>query len=129
MDRETKILFNAECPVCNYEISHYAAYSDRNALPLRFEDLNQTDLDAWGMTADQAAQRLYVLKDGTLYDGIPAFLVLWADMPRYRWLGRIVSLPVIRQICTALYDLVVAPVIYRWHKRRKARFRAAAETR
>jgi len=121
MSEPTKILFNAECPVCNFEISHYASYARAQALPLRFEDLNATDLDAWNLTADQAARRLYVLKDGRLYDGIPAFLELWADMPRYRLLGRIVSLPVIRQVATGLYDYVLAPIIYNWHKRRKAK--------
>lgn len=129
MSENTKILYNAECPVCNFEISHYADYSKKEALPLKFEDLNQADLAPWGLTTDQAAQRLYVSKDGALYDGIPAFLVLWADMPRYRWLGKLVSLPVIRQIMTFLYDHALAPIIYNWHKRRKAKLRNAQENR
>jgi len=59
-----------------------------------------------------------VLHEGALTSGIPAFLVLWAQMPRYRLLGRIVGLPGIRQIASAAYDHVLAPVIYRWHLRR-----------
>ena len=70
------------------------------------------------MDADTAARRLYVLHDGVLTSGISAFLVLWAQMPRYRLLGRIVGLPGIRQIASAAYDHVLAPVIYRWHLRR-----------
>lgn len=126
MSDDAKILYNAECPVCNFEISHYAEYSRTKALPLVFEDLNTADLAPWGLTRDQAAQRLYVLKDGVLYDGIPAFLVLWADMPRYRWLGKIVRLPGIKQVVTLAYDRALAPLIYNWHKRRKAS--EAAET-
>jgi hypothetical protein len=59
-----------------------------------------------------------VLHDRVLTSGIPAFLVLWAQMPRYHLLVRIVGLQGIRQIADAAYDHVLAPVIYRWHLRR-----------
>lgn len=120
---ETKVLYNAECPVCRYEIHHYRDYADDNGLPLRFDDLNVCALDRWGVSADQAARRLHVLHKGELFSGIPAFLVLWAEMPRYRWLGRVVGLPGVRQIASLGYDWVLAPVIYRWHllrQRKKA---------
>lgn len=115
---KTSVLYNANCPVCNFEIGHYARYADRAGLPIRFDDLNTDACDQWGLDADTAARRLYVLHDGVLTSGIPAFLVLWAQMPRYRLLGRIVGLPGIRQIASAAYDYVMAPVIYRWHLRR-----------
>lgn len=120
---QTRVLYNAECPVCSFEIGHYARYAEGRALPLRFDDLNTADLARWGLDADQAARRLHVLKDGALLSGIPAFLVLWAEMPRYRWLGRIVGLPVVREVAEFAYDRVLAPVIYRWHRARMARKR------
>ena len=115
---KTSVLYNANCPVCNFEIQHYAQYADANDLPIRFDDLNSEARAQWGLDADTAARRLYVLHDDTLTSGIPAFLVLWAQMPKYRWLGRIVGLPGIKQVACALYDFVLAPVIYRWHLRR-----------
>ena len=118
---DTRVLFNANCPVCNFEISHYARYADWSGLPIRFDDLNTEARDQWGLDADTAARRLYVLHDGVLTSGIPAFLVLWAQMPRYRLLGRVVGLPGIKQIAIATYDHVLAPVIYRWHLRRVKR--------
>jgi predicted DCC family thiol-disulfide oxidoreductase YuxK len=114
----TSVLYNANCPVCNFEISHYARYADENSLPIRFDDLNSEALVQWGLDADTAARRLYVLHRGTLTSGIPAFLVLWAQMPKYKWLARTVDLPGIRQVASFVYDFVLAPVIYRWHLRR-----------
>jgi len=105
--------------VCSFEINHYATYSQKQALPIRFEDLNEGELGDWGLTADQAARRLYVMKDGAMVSGIPAFLLLWQDMPRYRILARVVGLPGIRHAASILYDYVLAPLIYRWHKRRQ----------
>ncbi len=116
---KTTVLYNADCPVCNFEISHYAAYADKNALPIRFDDLNSDALTQWDLTADQAARRLYVIHNGDLTSGIEAFLVLWAQMPRYRLLGRIIGLPVIKQLASLTYDNVLAPLIYRWHLRRQ----------
>jgi len=118
---DTRVLYNANCPVCNFEIGHYARYAGNAGLPIRFDDLNTEARTQWGLDADTAARRLYVLHDGALTSGIPAFLVLWAQMPRYRFLGRIVGLPGIRQIAILTYDHVLAPVIYRWHLRRVRR--------
>jgi len=120
MEKSTKtsVLYNANCPVCNFKIGHYARYADKAGLPIRFDDLNTDARNQWGLDADTAARRLYVLHDGVMTSGIPAFLVLWAQMPRYRSLGRIVGLPGIRQIAGAAYDYALAPLIYRWHLRR-----------
>ncbi|MGO4910544.1 thiol-disulfide oxidoreductase DCC family protein [Pseudorhodobacter sp. W20_MBD10_FR17] len=123
---KTSVLYNASCPVCNFEIRHYAQYADHNGLPIRFDDLNSDARGQWGLDADTAARRLYVLHEGRLTSGIPAFLVLWAQMPRYSWLARVIGLPGIRHIASAVYDYVLAPVIYRWHLRRLRKQSAAA---
>lgn len=125
---ETRVLYNDACPVCRTEIRHYARYAAEAALPLRFEDLNTDDLRDWGLTPDAAARRLHVLTDGQILSGIDGFLVLWAQMPRYRWLGRIVGLPGIRQTAAMAYDYVLAPLIYRWHLRQQGRLSAGARS-
>jgi predicted DCC family thiol-disulfide oxidoreductase YuxK len=117
----TSVLYNADCPVCSFEIGHYARYCGDRGLPVRFDDLNSAARERWGIDADTAARRLYVLHQGELTSGIPAFLVLWAQMPRYRWLALVVGLPGIRQVASLSYDHVLAPVIYRWHLRRQRR--------
>ena len=120
----TSVLYNANCPVCNFEIRQYVQYVQyvhRNSLPIRFDDLNSDalghSLGQWGLDSDTAARRLYVLHEGRLTSGIPVFLALWAQMPRYRWLAQTVGLPGIRHIASVVYDYILAPVIYRWHLR------------
>ncbi len=116
---DTKVLYNADCPVCNFEIKHYADYAQKSELPIRFDDLNSDALSDWDLTADRAARRLYVVHEGELTSGIPAFLILWDQMPKYRWLGRVIGLPGIKQIASLAYDYALAPLIYRWHLRRQ----------
>ncbi|MFP4238219.1 thiol-disulfide oxidoreductase DCC family protein [Rhodosalinus sp.] len=125
-DDDIRVLYNGECPICSAEIGHYKGYAERKRLPIRFDDLNGPARRDWGMTEDRAARRLYVRKDGEVHGGIDGFLLLWRAMPRYRWLARIVGLPGLRPLAALTYDKVLAPLIYRWHLRRKARARARA---
>jgi predicted DCC family thiol-disulfide oxidoreductase YuxK len=121
----TAVPFNASCPVCGFEIGHCARYCRDAGLPIRFDDLNTDARAAWGIDADRAARRLYVVDKGQLTSGIPAFRVLWARMPRDRWLARVVGLPGVRQIAAVACDVVLAPAICRSHRRR-LRCRSAA---
>jgi len=117
-DPVTSVLYNSQCPVCSVEVGHYARYAGEAGLPIRFDDLNTDARDRWGLGFDTAARSLYVQHDGVLISGVPAFLVLWSQMPRYRLLGQIVGLPGIKQIASAAYDHVFAPALYRRHRRR-----------
>jgi predicted DCC family thiol-disulfide oxidoreductase YuxK len=119
-ETDTAVLYNASCPVCRFEIDHYAGYAGREALPIRFEDLNRTDLARWGLTRDQAARRLYVRRGDVLLSGIPAFIALWKEMPKYRWLARIVSTPGVHWCACVAYDRVIAPILYHWQRVRYA---------
>ena len=121
MTDTTRVLYNETCPVCRTEIHHYRDYAQAQDLPIAFDDLNTDDLAVWGLTQDDAAKRLHVLHQGKIVAGIPGFILLWQEMPRYRWLARIVDLPGIRQVASVIYDYALAPAIYAWHKRRLAR--------
>lgn len=117
----TRALYNGDCPVCNTEMCHYADYSKDKALPIAFDDLNRVDLEAWGVTEDEAARLLHVIHDGQLHVGFDAFLVLWAQMPRYRVLARIARVPGLYHLLDWGYEHVVARIIYNRHLRRRAR--------
>lgn len=120
MSKETEVLYNAACPVCRREIEHYEKISTRDALPIRYDDLGDAaTLSRWGIDAEAAARRLHVRKDGQTYAGIPAFLVLWRDIPQWRWLARLVALPGVHWVANNVYDHVLAPALYRWHVMRQ----------
>jgi predicted DCC family thiol-disulfide oxidoreductase YuxK len=122
MNDETEVLYNAACPVCRREIEHYEKLSTRAALPIRYDDLGDAALLArWGIEAEAAAERLHVRKGGQTYAGIPAFLVLWREIPQTRWLARIVALPGVHWIACKVYDYILAPLLFRWHQARQRR--------
>lgn len=118
-DEDTRILYNDTCPLCRFEIDHYRAAARRDAAPLRFDRLEEAA--SWGLTADQAARRLHVLKDGQLLSGLDAFRAIWSSLPRWRWVARVTGLPVINPLVALLYNRVAAPLLYRAHLRRQRR--------
>lgn len=119
---KTDILYNGACPVCSREINHYARLSRAQALPLRYDDLNDAEvLRNWGVSAEAAARRLHVRKDGEIHVGVPAFIVLWGSLPRYRWLAKLVNLPGVNRVACRIYDSILAPLLYRRHVKRQAR--------
>jgi len=120
-DQTTDVIFNGSCPICSREIASYARYSQRKALPIRYTDLGDIDVSQYGLTPDTAAKRLHVIQDGVMISGLPAFAALWAQMPRFSWLARLVRAPIVRPIAEWVYDHVLAPVLYGMHKRRQRR--------
>lgn len=124
MTQQTTVIYNARCPICSREIESYRRYAAKRDLPIRFQDLGTADLAALGLTPTDAAKRLHVIQNDRLLAGVPAFAALWEAMPRFRWLGRFVRLPVIRQAARGLYEGVLAPVLYEMHRRRVRRARA-----
>ena len=122
MTNTTEVLYNASCPLCHREIGHYAKLSEKSALPIRYDDLDDPDkLAAWNITAEDAAKRLHVRKDGQIYGGLPAFIVLWQEIPQTKWLARLFGLPGVHQFGACVYDHVLAPLLYRWHQFRHRR--------
>lgn len=118
---ETTVIYNARCPICSREVEGYRAYADSRALPLRFADLHGEDLPALGLTPDAAARRLHVVRGDTVLAGLPAFVALWEEMPRFRWLAMFVSLPLVRPLAATVYERILAPSLYALHRRRVAR--------
>lgn len=122
MSEKTEVLYNASCPICSREVDHYAKLSAAQALPIRYDDCTDPSLlREWGITAEEAAKRFHVRKGGQTYAGIPAFIVLWQDIPQTRWLAKLISLPGVYWLANKGYDHIAAPALYRLHQRRLTR--------
>lgn len=116
MSQPTRVLYNDTCPVCRFEIDGYRRLAVKNQLPIRFDALDRAA--DWGLTPEDAARRLHVWHEGKVVSGMPAFRLLWAQMPRWRWAARITALPLIAPASERIYDHVLAPWLYRAHLRR-----------
>jgi predicted DCC family thiol-disulfide oxidoreductase YuxK len=115
------VLYNDKCPVCSFEIEHYRSLCSKRGIGLEFEKISVEGpvLMASHLTAEDAKKRLHLLTtDGRLLIGVEAFLALWAEMPGYRVLGRVVSMPGIYHLASLFYDRAIAPALFWLDSRR-----------
>ncbi|MQX36684.1 thiol-disulfide oxidoreductase DCC family protein [Roseospira navarrensis] len=118
--------YNGSCPICRTEIEHYQGVDDRNDVGLGWHDVSQGSggLAIFGIEGEAATRRLYAIDGkGRLHAGVDAFIQVWQRLPGYRWLGRLVALPGIRQIAGGIYEGVLAPLLFRWNRWRRHRSR------
>lgn len=92
-DADVAIYFDGSCPLCSFEISHYAR--QRGADKFVFIDASdlQTSMDA-RLGRGDAMKRFHVrAADGRLLSGAEAFVAVWDVLPGWRWAARIARLP------------------------------------
>lgn len=91
-DTAVTTFYDGGCPLCSKEIAHYRRL-DR-AGRVNWVDITRDAeaLDAVGLDQATAMRRLHVRDaDGRLVQGVPAFVAIWRQLPRYRLLARVVS--------------------------------------
>ena len=121
MTKKPIVFYNGACPICSKEIEHYRHLDHSGEQALAFTDISAADhgLSKLPLSQDEAKRRLHVLDaDGRLLSGIPAFAMIWAHLPRYRWLSSLTRLPVLRSLLPWLYE-PIAFGLYNLDKRRR----------
>ena len=102
MNNNGKVLFNEKCGICNFEIQHYKKRST-----LEFSDCSQMD--------DKYLKKLHVIfADGKELAGVDAFIYVWNKTDGYEWLGKIIALPLIKQVAVVLYSILAFFLYWRF---------------
>ena len=87
------VFYDGGCPLCRREIAHYRRIDSAERLSW-VDAVNKPEtLAEHGLTLERAMAELHVLDgDGRWQRGVDAFLVIWQQLPAYRWLAKLVSL-------------------------------------
>ena len=97
-----KVLFNEKCSVCNFEIQHYKKRSD-----LEFTDCSEM--------SDKYLKALHVkFENGKELAGVAAFIYVWNNTKGYKWLAKIISLPIINQLSKIAYAFIARLLFWRF---------------
>jgi len=100
-----KVYFNNSCKICKAEIDIYKKEKiDR----INWIDITNNNIAKIETKKDykQLLRRLHVEKDGQIFSGAKAFLLVWKNIPKYRVLYSIFSLPIIFQIFSLIYEII-----------------------
>lgn len=116
--------YNGDCPVCSREIGHYRRVADRRPAALEWRDLasDPEALARYGVTPEDARRRLHVIDEaGRVRSGVDAFVAVWRNLPGYRHLAGVVSLPLVRPFAALAYEGVAVPALAALNARRARR--------
>ncbi len=99
-----KVLFNDSCSICSKEINHYKSLENS----INWIDINDLELACKisGKSHKELLKRLHVIQNDKVYSGVKAFIIMWRNIPKYIWIAKIVSLPIIYQIAVVLYEII-----------------------
>jgi predicted DCC family thiol-disulfide oxidoreductase YuxK len=100
-----KVYYNNSCKICKAEID---LYKKEKISEINWVDItnNQNAKIETSKNYKQLLRRLHVKKDGKIFSGAKAFLLVWKKIPKYRILYSILSLPIIFQIFSIVYEIV-----------------------
>jgi predicted DCC family thiol-disulfide oxidoreductase YuxK len=108
------VFHDGSCPLCAREIGMYQR--SEGGETIAWCDVSLSGAPLPGMTPDEAMARFHVMDaDGVVKSGAAAFIALWLTLPRWRWLGRVASVPPLPIILEGLYRafLPVRPTLQR----------------
>ena len=100
-----KVYFNNSCSICRAEIN---LYKKENISELNWIDItkNKEAEDETNKSDKELLRRLHVEKEGRIYVGVDAFLLVWKEIPKYKILFKFFKLPVVYHIFYIGYEIV-----------------------
>ena len=114
---EMTVLFNGACSICGPEVAFYQRCAEADGADINFENI--ADPSNALTEEEQYYKRFHVRRDGVEYSGVTAFILVWQRLSKFRWLARLVSLPLVLPIANIVYDRILAPLVYWRFKRRQ----------
>lgn len=95
--------YDGACPVCAREVAFWRGRPGGEAIA--WVDVSAPGAAPGpGLTREAALRRMHVrLPDGRLVAGARAFAVIWAAMPGFGWLGRLVGHPLVAPLAEGGY--------------------------
>jgi predicted DCC family thiol-disulfide oxidoreductase YuxK len=114
------VFYDGACPLCRAEIGAYRTCSGADRVA--FIDVANAPAGAIvpGLEKDDAMKRFHVRTgDGKLVSGAAGFAALWLQLPKWRWLGRLILRPAVTPVAELAYRgfLHVRPAL-QWIARR-----------
>ncbi|MDA8537890.1 DUF393 domain-containing protein [Candidatus Pelagibacter bacterium] len=110
-----KVYYNKSCNICRAEIN---IYKKQKIEEIEWIDItnntnaeNDTQKDS-----ETLLRRLHVEKDGQIFEGAKAFLLVWKKIPKYKFLYIFFSLPIIFNIFSFFYE-IIAFILYQKNKK------------
>lgn len=122
MHQKLTVWYNTKCPVCDAGIEWQGnrLIQAVRAGTIEFRDINLEPKAVPALDADLEAvrRRLHGMNaDGQVFKGVDCVIEIWLRTPGDAWLGKLLALPILRQLTRFGYNRF-ADALYIWNRRR-----------
>ncbi|MDM3872490.1 DUF393 domain-containing protein [Porticoccus sp. W117] len=98
------VFYDGQCGLCSKEIAHYQRIAPEGIFTWRDANCSEDALRQLGVSVAGALKLLHAVdNNGRLHIGVDAFILMWAQLKRWRILATLVALPGIRQLVDISY--------------------------
>ena len=100
-----KVYYNESCSICRAEIN---LYKKQNIEEIDWVDITNNVVAENETSKDDKTllRRLHVIKDGKVFEGAEAFLLVWKKIPKYKFLYKFFKLPIIFTLFKFGYEII-----------------------
>lgn len=98
------VYYDGACQVCSREIALYQKAKGHETI--RFVDICAAGFDAVkeGLDPVEVHRSFHARSaDGTLYQGVPAFIAIWQTLPGFQWLASCTKVPGVKPLMNLGY--------------------------
>jgi predicted DCC family thiol-disulfide oxidoreductase YuxK len=117
-ESKVEVFYNSACPVCRAGVN--AQRGMENTCEIEWIDVraDQHAVRDLGVDLELVRERLYVRDaEGRTQVGADAFLALWRQTPRLRWLAKFIAFAPVASFARWVYD-AFARRLYAWNRRK-----------
>jgi predicted DCC family thiol-disulfide oxidoreductase YuxK len=110
VERELTVFYDGACPRCVRDRARYERLAGKASEAVEWCDITGRDaaLRACGIDPHEALLALHVRDaQGRIHRELDAYILLMARTRRLRWLARLIALPGIHHVLSALYRRMV----------------------
>ena len=97
--------FNNSCKICRTEINLYKKQKIKNIEWVDIADNETAEIETQ-KDAKSLLRRLHIKDGENIIEGAEAFLLIWKNIPKYRFLYKILKKPIIFNIFSFFYEIV-----------------------
>ena len=99
-----KVYFNNSCNICRTEINHYKKHCDDSIKWVDVTD-NQEAQKVTSRSYRDLLRRMHVIQDGKVIDGAESFLIIWKNIPKYKFLYKIFKIKPLFFLLNIFYEI------------------------
>jgi predicted DCC family thiol-disulfide oxidoreductase YuxK len=110
-----KVYYNESCSICRAEINLYKKQNIKEIDWIDITNNKKAEKDTL-KNNKSLLRRLHVEKNGQVFEGAEAFLLVWKKIPKYKFLYTFFKTPIIFNLFSFFYEIIA---FFLYHKNKK----------